>query len=285
MWILAPILLRLLTASKSPEPVYRRAGRISFLRWLVPLLLLSAGLFLFPLLAHEGIGFWGAGACHRITERSFVIGGQQLPLCARCTGIYLAFLTTIVVSWLRGRRRPSGLPPRGIVVLQILFLVIVGVDGTNSYLAIFPSLPHLYEPNNTLRLLTGTLEGIALAGFLWPIMHLSLWRVPQEERSIPNLRELGLIVLAALGVDLLVLWHPSFSFYPLAVLCAAGLLLALGIVNTLLVAVIARQLGNVDHWPQVAVLFAWGSFVALLELAAMAWGRYLLLGSFTFTLL
>jgi uncharacterized membrane protein len=258
--------------------------KVALLRWLVPLVLVFLGLFLFPFLAHEGIGFWGAGVCHRITERSFVIAGLQLPLCARCTGIYLGFLTTVVVCFLRGRRRPAILPPRGIVALLVLFLAIVGVDGMNSYISLFPTLPHLYEPHNTLRLLTGTLEGIALAGFLWPVLHMSLWQFPQEQRSIPNLRELGLILLAALGLDLVVLWQPPISSYPLAVLSVAGVLLALGIVGTLLVSVITRRAGRVTSWPQVAVLFAWGCFVALLEMAGMAWVRYALIGSFTFSL-
>ena len=269
------------------EPTFQRLGRpdrVAFWRWLVPVVLAVSGLFLFPFLAHEGIGFWGAGICHRITERSFVIAGQQLPLCARCTGIYLGFLTTVVVCFLRGRRRPDNLPPRGIIVLLVVFLAVVGIDGLNSYASLFPRLPHLYEPNNTLRLLTGTLEGIALAGLLWPVLHMSLWQIPQEQRSIPNLRELGLILLAALGLDLVALWQPPVSLYPLAVLSVVGPLLALGIVSTLLVSVITRRAGRVTSWPQLAVLFAWGCFVALLEMAGMAWARYALLGSFTFSL-
>jgi hypothetical protein len=103
-------------------------------------------------------------------------------------------------------------------------------------------------------------------------------------RSVPNLGELSLILLAALGMDSLVLWRPAFSLYPLAVLSVAGLLLALGIVSTLLVAVIARRVGRVTSWPQMAVLLAWGCFVALLEMAGMAWLRYAIVGSYTFSL-
>jgi uncharacterized membrane protein len=236
-------------------------------------------------LAHEGIGFWGAGVCHRITERSFVIAGVQLPLCARCTGIYLGFLATVAVCWLRGRRRPANLPPRGITLLLLLFLVIVGVDGLNSYVSLFPGLPHLYEPSDILRVLTGSLEGVALAGLLWPVLHMSLWEVPQEKRSIPNLRELGWILLVVLALDLLALWHPPASLYPLAVLSMAGLVLALGIVSTMLVAVIARKVSRVTRWRELGVLFAWGVLLTLLEMAAFAWVRYLLIGSFSFTFL
>jgi uncharacterized membrane protein len=284
--LLFPILLHLFSAGK-PGPCFRRVDRprrAAFLQWLVPLSLLFLGLVLFPVLVHEDCGVWGAGVCHRITERSFVVAGVQLPLCARCTGIYLGFLATVAVCVLRGRRRPAVLPPRGIMILLLFFLVVVGVDGLNSYFALFPGFPHLYEPHNTLRVLTGSLEGVALAGLLWPVFHMSLWEIPEETRSIPNLRELGWILLAALGLDLLALWHPPASLYPLVLLSLAGLFLALGVVSTLLVSVVARKAGRVTRWREVGVLFAWGLLVTLAELAAFAWARYLLIGSFSFTL-
>ena len=31
----------------------------------------------------------GSFICHQRPERSFFVGGQQLPVCARCTGLYL----------------------------------------------------------------------------------------------------------------------------------------------------------------------------------------------------
>jgi uncharacterized membrane protein len=31
----------------------------------------------------------GAIVCHQLPERSFVVAGRQLPVCARCTGLYL----------------------------------------------------------------------------------------------------------------------------------------------------------------------------------------------------
>ncbi|MBN1484671.1 MAG: DUF2085 domain-containing protein [Chloroflexia bacterium] len=252
--------------------------------WGLPLLLLLLALFLFPLHAGEGLGFWGAGVCHRIQQRTFVIGGAAMPLCIRCSGIYLGFLSTFVVSFLRGRRRPANLPPPGVLLLLLLFLAAVGVDGLNSYLSLFPGLPHAYEPHHTLRLLTGTLEGIALAGVFMPILHMSLWQQPSEQRSIPNLGELGWILLAVTPLDLLLLWHPRYSLYPLSLLSLAGLFLALGLVNTLLVAVASRRIGRVHRWAEVLALLLWGTLLASFEMAALAWFRHALLGSFSFVL-
>jgi len=57
-----------------------------------PNVLLAIGLLLWVVLlfAVPGVLFpVGHFICHQRPERSFFIGGQQLPVCARCTGLYL----------------------------------------------------------------------------------------------------------------------------------------------------------------------------------------------------
>lgn len=48
----------------------------------------------------------GRVVCHQRPERSFVLAGTTLPVCARCTGLYVgaAVSAIAVVGW---RRRPS----------------------------------------------------------------------------------------------------------------------------------------------------------------------------------
>jgi uncharacterized membrane protein len=50
----------------------------------------------------------GAIVCHQIPDRSFHVWGRQLPVCARCTGIYVATaLAAIGLMWTRGPGRSS----------------------------------------------------------------------------------------------------------------------------------------------------------------------------------
>ena len=53
----------------------------------------------------EGIlgkaGAVGYAVCHRIDLRSFHLGLRQLPLCARCTGMYLGALLGLTYFGLR----------------------------------------------------------------------------------------------------------------------------------------------------------------------------------------
>ena len=80
-----------------------------------PQLLLAIGLLLWVLLviAAPGALFpFGHLICHQRPERSFFIGGRQLLVCARCTGLYLGaalaiplgLSAAIVVSSRRNRR-------------------------------------------------------------------------------------------------------------------------------------------------------------------------------------
>lgn len=49
----------------------------------------------------------GAGAiCHQRPERSFHLAGVAMPVCARCTGLYLAGAAAALAAW-AGRRTPA----------------------------------------------------------------------------------------------------------------------------------------------------------------------------------
>lgn len=57
----------------------------------------------------------GSAVCHQRPERSFHVGGLRLPVCGRCTGLYLSGAAGVLagLAWAagsrrRGRRRPAG---------------------------------------------------------------------------------------------------------------------------------------------------------------------------------
>jgi uncharacterized membrane protein len=50
------------------------------------------------------LGIYGLGSviCHQRVERSFHLFGAQLPVCARCTGIYVGAAVAVVMAWIVG---------------------------------------------------------------------------------------------------------------------------------------------------------------------------------------
>jgi uncharacterized membrane protein len=85
-------------------------------------------------------------SCHRIPSRSFFYKGKQFPVCSRCTGAYVGFLSAplfifnvIEINWL----------------WTILLILPTVVDGlTQAYMN--------RESNNILRLITGIMYGVGL---------------------------------------------------------------------------------------------------------------------------
>ncbi|MBI5828704.1 MAG: DUF2085 domain-containing protein, partial [Chloroflexi bacterium] len=156
-----------------PRPGLHRA------HWLV---LLAFGLVFVSWLFYAPAGLLGKAdavgyaVCHRIDGRSFHIGNVQLPLCARCTGIYLGVVLGVAAMVAAGRGRAGALPPLRVIITLILFIVLMGLDGANSFLTLLPRLPHVYEPQNWLRLVTGTLDGVAMAVLIFPMFNQTLWR-------------------------------------------------------------------------------------------------------------
>ena len=215
------------------------------------------------------LSLFGAGVCGQIPSHSFTIGGRLLPLCARCTGTYLgALLGFLGLAALR-RQRASGLPPSGILASLISFIILWGVDGLNSFLNLLPNAPHLYEPHNLLRLITGILQGLALSIIVYPIFSFLLWKETDTARVIRNWRELGYLLIPAALLIRIVQTQASFLLYPVAVLSILGALAMLTLVNTMIVLIVTRRESKAESWRDALLPLSLGLLAAFLEISAL----------------
>ncbi len=220
----------------------------------------------------------GYAICHQIPARTFHVNGTPLPLCARCTGIYLGALMGFVGMTLLGRRRSVELPPTFVLLTLVGFIGLMGIDGINSYLTFFPNAPHLYEPQNWLRLTTGTLHGLAMSTIVFPIINGGLWHANyvKNEPVIKNFKELLLFLAGAAVVILIVLGQHPLLLYPLAILSTAGVMLMLGIVCTMFMLLLTRREGMARTWGDVALPITMGLAASFLIIGGMDWFRAML---------
>ena len=211
--------------------------------------------------------------CHRIPARSFAYAGRPLPLCARCSGTYLGAVAGLIALTACGRRRASRLPVPAILAVLGVFLLAWAIDGFNSFLTLIPGLPYLYEPSNLLRLVTGTLEGLALAALLLPLANLTLWADPDPRRSIGSWRDLWWLLVAAAAVIALVssAWPPLL--YPLAILSELAILGLVGLVNTMFVLMLMRREGKAMRTREALLPLLLGLALAAVELTAIGLAR------------
>lgn len=220
----------------------------------------------------------GYAVCHRIDVRSFHLGERPLPLCARCSGMYLAAILCIVYQARAGSRR-SGMPGRSAMAVFGLFVFAFGLDGINSYLSLFPGAPTLYQPQNWLRLLTGTGMGLAMAGVLIPVFNQTAWRQPVPRAVFPRAASL-LPLLALAGVmNILVLTENPLLLYPLALISAVGVLLLLALVYSMVWMLLLKKENLHSTLAQMIMFLVAGFGTAVLQIALMDAARLLLTGT------
>jgi uncharacterized membrane protein len=231
--------------------------------------------------ALEGLDYAGYAVCHRITARSFTIAGRQLPLCARCTGMYLGVALSFIVLGLAGRFRRAQLPPFKVLAVLVGFVALMGIDGINSYSHFFPDIPHVYEPQNWLRLVTGMGTGLGMGAFIIPAMAQTLWRDYKWQPSIADFRELAGIVALALIIILLVLSNQPLLLYVLGIISALGVVAILTVINSMVLLLVTRRDSRLLHWREAAVPLTIGLILALTEIALISIVRFNFTGTMT----
>jgi len=260
----------------------------NLMRWFVPLaalLVLAGFLFITPpglLGKADGIGY---AVCHRIDERSFHLFGRQLPLCARCTGEFNAAAMSLIFLGFVSRKH-SSMPSKGILAVLVVFFLAFGIDGSNSYLYLLkqtyngflPQVPNIYIPNNTLRLLTGSGMGIAMASVLFPVVNQTIWHEADEHPALTWKAFGGLLGIIFL-VDLGILSEQPIILYPIAFLSVLGVLALLSMVFSIVWVIIMRQENTFEKFKQLWLPILAGLTLAFLMISVIDLLRLRLTGT------
>lgn len=220
----------------------------------------------------------GYAVCHRIDVRSFHMGVRQLPLCARCSGMYLGTVLGLAYLAVIAPKR-GGLPPRSILAVLGVLAVAFAIDGLNSYLHFFPNAPGLYEPSNTLRLLTGTGVGLGIAAVIFPAFNQTAWKQWDPRPAVGTGRQLAVLIGIGLVLDLLILSENSLILYPLALLSAAGVLILLSVVYGMVLMMLFKAENQLQHVGQILWPLAGGLLLAMIQIGLLDFGRFLLTGT------
>ena len=132
----------------------------------------------------------GSAVCHQMAERSFIFDGMQMPLCARCTGIYIGAFFAFCFFFLK-KRMGNGRP---FSVMQALLtglaVLPVGIDGVGSYLG-------FWESSQLMRIFSGSLVGAVVPGFL--LMAVNMDTKKSDDEPIYE-RTAELVLLMVLSV-------------------------------------------------------------------------------------
>ncbi|MFS0775399.1 DUF2085 domain-containing protein [Neobacillus sp. 3P2-tot-E-2] len=112
---------------------------------------------------HELFHFFGRAICHQLEERSLLVSGEALAVCARDTGIYIGVFSTFIYLHFTKRKQSVTIPSIKMSFILLLFLVPLMIDGLGSYI-------NLFDSNNPRRLMTGIAFGFVLPYFIYPLL-------------------------------------------------------------------------------------------------------------------
>jgi uncharacterized membrane protein len=240
----------------------------------------------------------GYAVCHRIDVRSFHLGDRPISLCARCTGQYLGAMLGLVFQLIR-RPRAVGRPPWYVILVLGLIALLYALDGTNSYLYLLIEMSdssgaemgnilgwltnfssrYGYVTNNTLRLLTGTGLGIGVGVMLLPAFHQTVWKVRDRRAAIDGWLPLAGLLALGFVLDLVVLTENPIILYPLALVSAAGVMVLLTMVYSMVWLMLFKMENRIENARQLIFPLVAGFTIALLQIAAIDYVRYLFTGT------
>jgi uncharacterized membrane protein len=215
--------------------------------------------------------------CHRLSFRSYFIADRPLPLCARCTGMHLGAFFTLLYMTRSGKR--GDMPAKKFLAIFVIFLLIFAFDGINSYLNLLNRFPTLYVTENWMRLITGTLLGTGIGVVLYPVFNQSIWFDWLPEPALSSWKQIGFILFFAGMIMVSVLSENPLLLYPLAIISAANVLLVLSLIYTILWVMITHHDNQFSTFKSLRWYLLAGLTTALLQLALMDCGRFILTGN------
>ncbi len=131
--------------------------------------------------------------CHQMHERSYYLNGNQMPVCARCVGIFIGLTLGFFAMMFITPRKDykdmlmSLIPMETEQLSQMkkrLLMITAGAAMLSPMAADgFIQLLSDYESNNPMRTVTGILGGVVFSLFMSALLVSSIYFIHEEEEK------------------------------------------------------------------------------------------------------
>ena len=219
----------------------------------------------------------GYAVCHRIPERSFKIGDRQMPMCARCSGLFLGAMLGLIFQMVQGRK--GKMPSLPVAIFFGALALAWVLDGLNSFAMLTPILPSVYKTQNWTRLATGTGMGLAVCAVLYPAYIQTMFSKWKNDSGLGKWHQLSLIVALAVILDILVLLEIPWLQYVFSLTSAAGVMVLLTMVYSMVLVMLFKKENTYDSLKGLFMPLVGGFIMALLQIGGIDLVRYLWAGS------
>lgn len=212
------------------------------------------------------------GLCAQNHSHSHTFDGEVLPLDARCVGIYVGVIFTLIILGIRGRLFAMNLPqPRFLVVLTG-FGALMAADGINS---LFSDLGwwHLWESSDVSRVVTGYGMGIAMAVALVWLVAGTVFKLGDKQSTVQHWSDILWfvapipIILIVLEIDL------AWLHVPISILLMVSAWLVLATLAFVTILLATRKDEHIGRLGQLHIPGVIGLVVGVVIMLALSFGR------------
>jgi uncharacterized membrane protein len=254
-----------------------RKSRLTVIVGLVFLGLLATWVTITPPGIEGKLWAIGYSVCEQNPTHSLIFNGRVLPLCSRCTGMYLGTFISMIFLLPRGRamRAPS---TAKMIVLGLFALAFI-VDGVNSLVATLAPNYALYPPENTLRFITGMGMGLVIGNVILPLWNQTFWADGKDEALLFSWIQFGGLIAVETLAAVLVLTKIEWIYFPAAILSTGMIPVLITMIYTLLGMVVFKRENQVHCWKEAIYAIGIGAIFALIQIGLLDLVRYSLSGT------
>jgi uncharacterized membrane protein len=219
----------------------------------------------------------GYAVCHRIPSHSFFFGERQMPLCARCTGMYLGAFLALIFQSRHGKK--GALPSKSTWIVIGIFVLAFAIDGINSTFSDLPFIPDLYTTENWIRGLTGLGMGLSMGLVIYPTFVQSIFKSWTNVTVLPNWKSLGVLILLSIPVFLGMVSENMLLLYPFAIISSGTIILLLTMIYTIVWTMLLKKENSFTTLKEAKWISLAGLATAILQIGIMAAVRFAATGT------
>jgi len=227
---------------------------------------ITAGLVWLAIPAGNWLGrFWSVGSsvCHQIPSHSLIHNYLQFPLCARCTGLYIGCLVSLIYYFTQGKRK--SLPERPYRYALLFFFILWAGDGLNSFLNDLLNRIILYETTNITRLVTGFGMGLVMSTALMTLFNTVVWKDAENSALLQNITQIFFYAFTSLFFGWMLL-HPSKFFFNIMSLASIiTVLIVISMLYMIFWVIILKKENQFKSFPQLIPYILVGLATALTQ--------------------
>jgi uncharacterized membrane protein len=220
----------------------------------------------------------GYSVCHQIPSHSFLIGSTPFPLCSRCMGMYLGIFIGVAVLIAKGKA--SGIPSLKIIAIFGLLISAWLIDGFNSFFYGFFGKALLYNPNNTLRLITGFGMGLCIAVTITILFNMTVWQ-NRDKTSPINFNVIRTMMVGAILTIFLIHTNNEILMKIFAYISSMTVMALLTALYTIVWIILLHKENSYKRFRKLGLMVNVGVFCALLQVFLLDALRLALTGTWT----